>query len=132
MYRILCLPALLLALSACSSDQNFAECIIQNMPGTSSDQIRGLVHSECRTAHPHMYYEIAQGSGRGITGYSDERECTIALAKETSNQAAVVNIRQACSCLYSKPSVKDQRCAYPKTQFDPSTARPVSQYKKPA
>lgn len=126
MYRILVLPALILVLSACSSEQNFAECIIQNMPGASSDQVRGLVYSECRANHPDMYYEIERGSGRGIIGYSNDRECTIALAKDTPNQAAVVNIRQACSCLYSEPSVKDQRCAYPKDHFDPSTARPVS------
>ena len=127
MYRLLYLSALALALSACSSSDNFAECIIQNMPGVNTDQVRGLVHSQCRATHPDMYYEIAQGSGRGVIGYSDERECTIALAKSTPNQAAVTNISQACNCLYGEPSFKDQRCAYPKNQFDPSTARPVSQ-----
>lgn len=128
MYRLLYLPALVLALSACSSTpDNYAECILENMPGTSNEQSRHLIHSQCRATHPDMYYNIEKGAAHGLFNTKTEEDCMIEYGKNTFERYAVFNIRQACNCLYGEAVIKNQRCEYPKNIFDPSTARPITQ-----
>lgn len=129
MTRILCLIPLLLLLTACSSSKNnYAQCILDNMPGTNNMQTRGLIHNQCREQYPDMYYSIEKGSGRGLITYDNGHECTIAHAKDTLNDAAVTNIRQACSCLYDEPDSKDQRCDYPRSQYNQETSKKPWEY----
>lgn len=128
MYRIFFLPALILVLSACSSTpDNYAECILENMPSTSNEQSRRLIHSQCSDNYPDMYYNIEKGAARGLFNTKTEEDCMIEYGKNTFERYAVFNIRQACSCLYGEAVVKNQRCEYPKNIFDPSTARPVTE-----
>ena len=128
MYRIFFLLPLILVLTACSSaPDNYAECILENMPSTSNEQSRYLIHSQCRDNYPDMYHNIEKGAARSLFNTKTEEDCMIEYGKNTFERYAVFNIRQACSCLYGEAVVKNQRCEYPKNIFDPSTARPVTE-----
>lgn len=121
---LLLLPLLLLGCA--DKPQNYAECILKDMPGANNDQSRGMIHSQCRDAFPDTLYSIERGYARGQNNLQTAQQCTLHYGKETVNRAAVANIRQACECLYGDSKVKDQRCAYDLTNFDPSTAKVIS------
>lgn len=121
---LLLLPLLLLGCT--DKPQNYAECILKDMPGTTNNQARGIIHSQCRDAFPETYYAIDRGYARGQNNIQNEKQCIVHYGKETLNSAALANIRQACGCLYGDTQIKDQRCAYNLSEFDPSTAKVVS------
>lgn len=127
MIRIVCIIPLLVMLMACSSTkETYAQCILENMPGTSNTQTRILIHSQCQEKYPDMYYKLEKGYARSFFNTMTEEECMIKHGKNTLERYAVFNIRQACSCLYGEPVVDNQQCEYPKNVFDPSTARRIS------
>ena len=109
-----------LILSGCSSKpENFAECILEKIPGANSEIVRSAAYQQCRSTFGEMFYDIRKGNKAGVfSSYSDGQECLIDKSKGLVHKNSVINIKTACSCLYDEPQFKDQKCAY--TEIDPS------------
>lgn len=112
--RIIFYVALAILITGCSSKpDNFAECILNNMPGVSNEITRSAVHRTCRADFP-MMYEIKKGSGLGFfSDFKNKDQCVIEKNKSTLNRNAAANISRACSCLYGEPSSSDEMCVNP-------------------
>lgn len=106
-------------LSGCSSQpKNFAECILENMPGVSNESARSAVYRKCRADFPKMMYEIKKGSSLGLLSDIKSRdECVIQNNKMTLNRNATININTACSCLYETPRFENEMCAYDQPNY---------------
>lgn len=122
-------PALLLLFAGPIYAANYATCILDKMPGTANQPTHAAVVNSCTHAHPGRYSDIAQGSGRGLFGYSDGNSCTITRAKDTVFAISSMQIAQACRCLYDAPRQQGELCdgriRFPDGIFDPLTAQPV-------
>jgi len=90
---------------------NFAECILDDMPGASNGAASGAVFRSCSQAYPEKYYGVIKGSGKGMFGFKDGNACTIKKGKATTFQPAASAIAVACGCLYDTPQVEGQTCA---------------------
>ena len=91
---------------------NFAECILDKLPGTANQPTHGAVFQACAKKYPAKYFEIQKGSSRGLFGYSDGNACTIKKAKNTSYGLSSMQIAFSCRCLYDAPAYKGEMCAY--------------------
>lgn len=95
---------------------NFATCLLDNLPGTQNGAVHAAAISMCEQKHHGKFYEIEQGSGRGLLGYSSGTACTIDKGKNTTWSGSAYMIRQACECLYTKAD-GGARCENPFKQF---------------
>jgi hypothetical protein len=93
---------------------NFAECIIEKMPGVANPAARSAIMRSCYQKYPAGLLEIERGSGRGMFGFKDQDACIIKKAKDTPFQPAASAIAYACACLYKKPQFEGEMCDYPK------------------
>lgn len=91
--------------------ENFADCILDKMPGTSNRSAALAVFKSCATDHPEKYAAIEKGSGSGWFGFKDQEACIIKKSRDTVQQNAVFMIAAACRCLYGKPELPVQMCA---------------------
>ena len=106
------LAALLLSGNAIAG--NFAECILDKMPGVSNTPAVYAVNKTCGDKYPERYMEIKQGSALGWLGFETAEACTIKKSRDTSHQGAAGSIARACRCLYQEPSFETGvMCAYP-------------------
>lgn len=118
--KILKIGLLTAFLSGCNSQpENFAECILGNMPGVNNEIARSQVYQQCRSTFPNMQYDIVKGSGLStLSKYSDQKDCVIQNAKSTLDSRAAINIKMACSCLYEKPRFKNEMCSYDQSKIN--------------
>lgn len=96
--------ALILTLSSSAWAGNFAECILDKMPGTANDVAASAVWQVCRSAYPGGIESVKQGDGRGFFGYSNGNECLAKKASDTQSQRAALMIGSACRRLYDEPN----------------------------
>lgn len=119
------------AFIACHSvyASNFAECILDKMPGTANDVATTAVLNICTQSNPGRYYDVIRGSGRGIFGYSSQDSCIVDKTKNTTHQRAAFVIAGACRCLYGPSTFTDEACDYRPAavipQFVPTTTPPA-------
>jgi len=92
--------------------ENFADCILDKMPGTSNGPAAFAVFKSCTTDHPEKYAAIEKGSGTGWFGFKDQEACIIKKSRDTVQQNAALMIAAACRCLYGGPEFPGQMCAY--------------------
>lgn len=104
-------PAVLLLASCSAVAGNFAECILDDMPGASNGVATGAVFRSCSQSFPGQYHGVVKGSGKGLFGFKNGNECTIKKAKATTFQPAASAISVACGCLYDLPQFDGQTCA---------------------
>lgn len=97
--------------ASAASAENYAECILSRMQGTTTAAVSSTVTRVCTQAHPDGYFTIERGSGRGLFGPKSGDECTIQKAKGTPFQPAAAQIAFACRCLYDKPAFSLDMCA---------------------
>jgi len=90
---------------------NYAECILDKMPGSENEAFTTSVISTCTQANPGIFYNISKGEGRGLFGFGDGNSCIQKKTKETRNQRAAFVIANACRCLYDKGSFEGEMCA---------------------
>lgn len=115
------LVACLVFAVSCSSAMagNYATCLLDNLPGTQNGVVHAAAISMCAQQHPGKFYEIEQGSGRSLLGYSSGTTCTIDKGKNTPWAGAAYMIRQACECLYTKANGKPVACDGPWKAYEP-------------
>lgn len=92
---------------------NYAECILDKMPGTVNGAITVAIANTCIGKYPQGYFTIEQGSARGLFGFKDGDACVMKKAASTPFHYAAEQIRMACACLYSEASFKGQVCISP-------------------
>lgn len=92
---------------------NFAECILDKMPGSTNGATHAAVFRACTQEHPGNYEAIEKGSGRGLFGFKDQNACTIKKARDTPFPYSAGAISIACGCLYSEPFFKNEFCVNP-------------------
>lgn len=91
---------------------NYAECILDKMPGVSNAPAVYAVTRSCLADFQLQYYAIEKGSGLGWFGFNTPEECIIKKSRDTVQQNAAMVISYACRCLYEKPKFSGERCAY--------------------
>jgi hypothetical protein len=101
MTKLLCILCVLFSFSVTA--ENFAECILNDLPGVKNDIAAKAGFQQCEKKYPKGYSEIYQGEGRGLFGYNSGDECTIDKAKETPSRVGGYVINVACYCLYNEP-----------------------------
>ena len=121
--------ALLLASCGPVFAGNFAECLLDRLPGTANQPTHGAVFQVCTKDHPGRYSDIEKGSGRGVFGYADGNACTIQKARSTPYELSSMQIAFACRCLYDAPRQQGELCdgriRFANGEvFDPSSAIP--------
>ena len=101
---------MLTASAALSAD--YADCILEKMPGTQNFAVHQAVIRACLADHPEGFLASKQGSGRGFFGFDGRDSCVRKKAANTPFGAAAASISAACYCLYEKPSFHGEMCAY--------------------
>lgn len=95
---------ILLALPATAFAGNFAECILDKMPGVQNDSAAAAAFQVCNARYPERYRGVTQGEGRGLWGYDSGAECALAKSKDTLSGNGAGMIRMACNALYNQPT----------------------------
>lgn len=81
---------------------NYAECVLDTLPGTSNYAVHTTKIKACRTKHPEVYRGILHGSGRGWFSFKNADQCIIKKASNTPYQPSAAVIAAACRCLYDE------------------------------
>lgn len=111
----LTLALIFLAATPAAFAGNFAECLLDKLPGVRSNQATTASLRLCLSQYPGKFESVPQGVGRGLFAkYSSGDECTVELAKEVTDRQAGVLIAKSCRRLYDEPA-----------PFNPSSAVPA-------
>lgn len=94
---------LLAALPAIATAGNFAECILDKMPGVENDAAAMATYQVCKERFPAGLDGVEQGSGRGWLGYESGAECAAEESRDTRSLKAAGAIRVSCNKLYELP-----------------------------
>lgn len=99
----LILPLILLAATPVAYAGNFAECLLDKLPGVRGNQATTASLRICLAQHPGAWSSVEQGMGRGVfADYDSGDECTLELAKETTDRQAGYLIAMSCRLLYDE------------------------------
>lgn len=82
---------------------NYAECLLEKLPGTANDVAANAIWETCQAKHPGGLQVIEQGSGRGWFSFKSGAECTAKTAGDTRSRMAALGISSACNKLYDPP-----------------------------
>lgn len=95
------ITALSLTSAACAD--NFAECLLEKLPGVQSHPAANAAFQICKSEHPSLWASVEQGSGRGLfAAYDSGDECTLEVSRSTPQHWAVMLMRRSCKLLYDK------------------------------
>lgn len=92
---ILCLVA-----APSMAAENFAECIIERMPGVQNDAVAGAIARACLAEHPGGIDAVPQGSGRGWFSYKSGNECIIKKGEKVISRIGGNLLTGSCIKLY--------------------------------
>lgn len=89
---------------------NFAECVIDRMPGVQNDAVALAISRTCLAEHPGGIDAVKQGSGRGDWfGYNSGNECVIKKGEKVASRVGGNLLTGACNKLYDPaPMTIDQ------------------------
>ncbi len=90
---------------------NFAECILDKMPGVSNLQAAIAVRASCVKEYPRQYEGVYKGVGLDWFGFKDAEACVIKKSRDTAQPNAAYMISLACRCMYSPPTFEGETCA---------------------
>lgn len=94
----------ILALGVCAPSWagNFAECLLDKLPGTMNDQAAHAIRAVCSDKYQD---DVPQGTGRGLFSYKSGTECLAAKGKDTRSTTAVQLMSWACRRLYDESEI---------------------------
>lgn len=124
--------ALLLSCAALAG--NYADCILDKMPGSENEAVTAAVVSTCIQENPNGFYEIEKGDGRGLFGYKNANACVLKKARDTRYPRAAGLISASCRCLYDEALIPGETCAqrpFQPQRFEPFTEKPEEVKPKP-
>lgn len=99
MKNTLAMLSILLAAPAMAAE-NFAECIIERMPGVQNDAVAGAIARVCLAEHPGGIDAVPQGSGRGWFSYKSGNECIIKKGEKVISRIGGNLLTGSCIKLY--------------------------------
>lgn len=92
-----------LSLTSAAYADNFAECLLEKLPGVQSHPAANAAFQICRGEYPSQWASVEQGSGRGLfAAYDSGDECTLEVSRSTPQHWAVMLMRRSCKLLYDK------------------------------
>lgn len=94
--------AALLFLPVVASASDYAQCVLERVPGVANDAAAIAAHQVCLSKFPGGIQSVKQGSGRGFFGYDSGAECTLKKAGETRSQRGAAMISASCRKLYDQ------------------------------
>lgn len=97
----------LASIPALAQADNFATCLLDELPGVQNSNSAGAAYQVCSSRFPERYDGVEQGSGRGVLGYESGAECALDKARNTRSNDASGMIRVACNRLYNEPTAPD-------------------------
>lgn len=100
MNRLAALLSFVVAAPAFAAGSNFAECIIDRMPGAQNDAVAGAIFRTCLAEHPGGLDAVSQGSGRGWFSYESGNECIIKKGEKIISRNGGNMLTGACNKLY--------------------------------
>ena len=71
---------------------NYAECILDKMPGTANAPAAFAVARSCTNEYPGQYGTVERGSGLGLFGFKDPEACIIKKSRDTAQPNAALRI----------------------------------------
>lgn len=83
---------------------NYAECILEAVPGVENDPAAYAAHQVCLSKFPGGLQAVKQGAGRGFFAYDSGAECTLKEAGGTRSQRGAAMISASCRRLYDEPA----------------------------
>lgn len=89
---------------------NYADCVLDKMPGSQNDMTTNAIVRSCLESHPLGYREVKKGSGRGLFGFKSPDACILKKAKDTPNARGAQMISVGCHCLYGEAAFDGQLC----------------------
>lgn len=93
-----------LSLTSTAYADNFADCLLEKLPGVQSQPVTNAALQICRKEHPSGWASVEQGSGRGIfSAYDSGYECALDVGRNTQQRQAAFLITKACKLLYDEP-----------------------------
>lgn len=110
MKRILPILLVLPLTAFAGTGSNYAECLLDNMPGIANAQAHAAAQQLCLRAHPDGFSAIQRGGGRGLFSRQTPEQCTLSKARDTQWPGSASMIRQACECLYVQPQTPLRMC----------------------
>lgn len=81
---------------------NYAECVLDVVPGVQNDPAAYAAHQVCLSKFPGGLQAVKQGAGRGFFGYDSGAECTLKKAGGTRSQSGAAMISASCRKLYDE------------------------------
>ena len=93
----------LVTLPAWAAD-NFAECILERMPGVQNDAVAGAIYRTCTAEFPGGIESVPQGAGRGWFGFKSGNECIIKKGEKVISRNGGFMLTAACNKLYDPPA----------------------------
>lgn len=99
----------IIALLACPSlvmADNFAECLLDKLPGLQNDNAAYAAVQVCDAKYPGRFDSIPQGDGRGVFSFDSGAECALEKSGSTRSRVAAFQIRHACNRLYDDPYIR--------------------------
>ena len=121
---ILCSLLLTALASTHANASNYAECLLEKLPGAANQIVTSATVRICSKKYPAMFYGVEYGAGLSVFGfgYSNPDECTADKAKNTQSHSAAALIRSACMRLYTKEEPIDLSSAKPWDEFKPKAS----------
>ena len=113
---------------------NYAECLLDKLPGASNQIVTSATVRVCSKKYPAMFYGVEYGAGLSVFGfgYSNPDECTADKAKNTQSHSAAALIRSACMRLYTKEDpAKTTEIDWEKGAIEEPSADTAAQKAKP-
>lgn len=83
--------------------ENFAECIVDRMPGAQNDAVAGAIYRTCEAEFPGGIDSVPQGAGRGWFSYKSGNECIIKKGEKIISRNGGYMLTAACNKLYNPP-----------------------------
>ncbi|WP_339731358.1 hypothetical protein [uncultured Pseudomonas sp.] len=95
------IAALSLTANACAD--NFAECLLEKLPGVQSQPATNAALQICKKKYPANWASVEQGSGLGFfAAYDSGYECALDIGRDTQQRQAAFLITKACKLLYDE------------------------------
>lgn len=108
MKKLIATTAMILC-PALAQAENFATCLLDELPGVQNNNSAGAAYQVCSGRYPERYTSVEQGSGRGLLGYESGAECALDKARDTRSNDAAGMIRVACNRLYNAPVTSNEQ-----------------------
>lgn len=96
----------MLAVTPAAIADNFAECLLDKLPGVRNRPATLAALNLCRGKYPGTFDSVPQGAGRGFFAkYESGGECMLAVGRDITDQQGAFLVAKSCRKLYDPSSI---------------------------